>query len=255
MNKITSKLLKWYYKIAGYLILIPNLIIYKYYNPKTLIILGMHRSGTSCITRIFNLCDVYLGKALMKAQLDNPEGFWENELVFEINEKILKQSGGSWDNPPNKLKVTIFDKLSMLSILYSARGNVLGIKDPRMLITWEVWKPLISNYSIVGIFRHPLSVAKSLEKRNGFDISDSLDLWFKYNQKLISIAEVENILLIDFDNSKLFEEKVCLALKELNLKFVDGALNFYNPQNRHSDNLIKIEDAKINAMYSKLKVK
>ena len=176
MNKISNKLLQLYYKMTNYLMLIPNFILYKYYKPKTLIILGMHRSGTSCITRIFNLCDVYLGKALMKEQLDNPEGFWENSLVFELNEKILKQSGGSWHNPPDKLKITFFDKLSMLAILYSSRGRVLGIKDPRMLITWKVWEPLINEYCIVGIFRHPLSVAKSLEKRNGFSLDKSLDL-------------------------------------------------------------------------------
>ena len=66
----------------------------------------MHRSGTSCITRIFNLCDVYLGQSLLEPQHDNPKGFWENSYIFEINEKILKQSGGSWDNPPEKIKVT-----------------------------------------------------------------------------------------------------------------------------------------------------
>ena len=236
--------------------LLPNFILYKYYKPKTLIILGMHRSGTSCMTRIFNLCNVNLGKTLMKAQVDNPKGFWENSLVFEINEKILKQSGGTWSNPPssNEIKVTFFDKLAMLAILYSCPNSVLGIKDPRMLITWNAWKPLIKNYCIVGIFRHPLSVANSLNKRNNLPNKDGLNLWKKYNQILLSISEEENVTLINFDNPDIFKDTICSILEKLNLSFNENALKFYNPKNRYSDNLDKIENEKIHKMYEFFKI-
>ena len=236
--------------------LLPNFILHKYYNPKTLIILGMHRSGTSCMTRIFNLCNVNLGKTLMKAQVDNPKGFWENSLVFEINEKILKQSGGTWSNPPSsdEIKVTFFDKLAMLAILYSCPNSVLGIKDPRMLITWNAWKPLIKNYCIVGIFRHPLSVANSLTKRNNLPNKDGLNLWKKYNQILLSISEEENVTLIDFDNPDIFKDTICSILEKLNLSFNENALKFYNPKNRYSDNLDKIENEKIHKMYEFFKI-
>ena len=236
--------------------LLPNFILYKYYKPKTLIILGMHRSGTSCMTRIFNLCNVNLGKTLMKAQVDNPKGFWENSLVFEINEKILKQSGGTWSNPPssNEIKVTFFDKLAMLAILYSCPNSVLGIKDPRMLITWNAWKPLIKNYCIVGIFRHPLSVANSLNKRNNLPNKDGLNLWKKYNKILLSISKEENVTLIDFDNPDIFKDTICSILEKLNLSFNENALKFYNPKNRYSDNLDKIENEKIHKMYEFFKI-
>ena len=256
MKKIFYKLFKWYYKIIGYVMLLPNFILYKYYNPKTLIVLGMHRSGTSCMTRIFNLCNVNLGKILMEAQIDNPKGFWENSLVFEINEKILKQSGGTWSNPPSsdELKVTFFDKLAMLAILYSCPNSVLGIKDPRMLITWHAWKPLIKNYCIVGIFRHPLSVANSLNKRNSLPNKDGLNLWKKYNQILLSISKEENVTLIDFDNPDIFKDRICSILEKLNLSFNENSLKFYNPKNRYSDNLDKIENEEIHKMYEFFKI-
>jgi len=252
MNIVINKLLKSVYKIWGYLMFVPNFLIYKYYSPKTLIILGMHRSGTSCITRIFNLCNVYLGSSLMKSQDDNLYGFWENSYVFEINEKILKQSGGSWYNPPNQLKVTIFNKLAMLNVLYSSRGNVLGIKDPRMLITWEAWKPLINNYYIVGIYRHPLSVAKSLEKRNSFSASQGVDLWKQYNKKLIDICNVEDTTLIDFDDPDQLKDKIVSIIKKLDLEFKEHALNFYNPNNRNSDNINIIKDRETLDLYNSL---
>ena len=253
MNKLFSKLSPIWYKFWGYIFLLPNYILYKNKKPKTLIILGMHRSGTSCITRMFNLNGVYLGHSLLAPQDDNPKGFWENLHIFKINEKILKQSGGSWDNPPHKIKVTFFDKLSMMNILYNRRNKILGIKDPRLLITWEAWKPFIENYTIIGVFRHPLSVAKSLKKRNGFDTLKSIDLWGKYNNQLISMKNSEDIKLIDFDNPDSFKEKISIVLQKLDLDFDENSLNYYNPKNRSSDYINSIEDSKVFQLYNLLK--
>ena len=253
MNKITNKVLKSWYKFWGYILILPNYVLYKYSNPKTLIILGMHRSGTSCITRILNLCGVYLGPSLLAPQNDNPEGFWENSYVFEINEKILQQSGGSWDNPPQNLKVTFFDKLAMMNVLYNRNNSILGIKDPRLLITWEAWEPLIKNYCIVGIFRHPLSVSKSLNKRNNFDIAKGMDLWKQYNNKLINFTKNEDVILIDFDDFGSFKNKISNVLAKINLKFNEEALNYYNPSNRSCDYIDSIEDDEASNLYNSLK--
>ena len=215
----------------------------------------MHRSGTSCITRIFNLCDVYLGPSLLEPQSDNPEGFWENSYIFEINEKILKQSGGSWNNPPKKIKVTFFDKLAMMNVLYNRKNSILGIKDPRLLITWEAWEPFIESYTIVGVFRHPFSVSKSLNKRNNFDILKGVDLWGKYNNKLINFIKSDNLILIDFDNPNTFKNKISNVLQKLDLRLNENALKFYNPNNRNSDDINAIEDSKISHLYNLLKSK
>src|SRR5262249_29151214 len=65
-------------------------------------IAGMHRSGTSMIAQLLNLCGLYLGeeKDLMLKAADNPEGFWENLHFVDINEKILDALQGGWDIPP-----------------------------------------------------------------------------------------------------------------------------------------------------------
>jgi len=255
LNKILNKLLKFWYKFWGYILLLPNYILYKYNKPQTLIIVGMHRSGTSCVTRIFNLCDVYLGPSLLEPQHDNPKGFWENSYIFEINEKILKQSGGSWDNPPENIKVTFFDKLAMMNVLYNRRNSILGIKDPRLLITWEAWEPFIESYTIAGVFRHPFSVSKSLYKRNNFDTLKGVDLWEKYNNKLINFIKSDSVILIDFDNPDSFKDKISNVLQKLDLRLNEHALKFYNPNNRNSDDINAIEDSKISHLYNLLKSK
>src|SRR5690242_7355330 len=66
-------------------------------------ILGMHRSGTSMITRLLNLCGLYLGReeVLNPPHLqDNPDGYWEHALFVSLNDEILASFGGSWDAAP-----------------------------------------------------------------------------------------------------------------------------------------------------------
>jgi hypothetical protein len=65
-------------------------------------IAGMHRSGTSMVARLLNLCSLYLGPEteLVGAAPGNEEGFWENGLFVRLNEDALAQLGGGWDLPP-----------------------------------------------------------------------------------------------------------------------------------------------------------
>src|SRR5262245_50531861 len=69
-------------------------------------IAGMHRSGTSMVTRLLNLCGLNLGPAehLMESSPDNPEGFWESLPFVRINEELLHSLGGEWDRPPEEMR-------------------------------------------------------------------------------------------------------------------------------------------------------
>src|SRR5262245_46357503 len=63
---------------------------------------GIHRSGTSMITRLLHCCGVSLGAAddLLPAAPDNPAGFWENRRFLAVNDMLLMALGGSWSAPP-----------------------------------------------------------------------------------------------------------------------------------------------------------
>src|ERR1700683_4868218 len=69
---------------------------------KIVCILGMHRSGSSLLTRILNILGVYLGppQTLLEARPDNPTGFWELAEVNRINDELLSRFGGRWSDPP-----------------------------------------------------------------------------------------------------------------------------------------------------------
>ena len=76
-----------------------------------IIITGMHRSGTSFLARALNLYGVNLGnlESLLSHEWkpfdDNPRGHWENKKIYELAEKTLKNSNGSWHEIPKKITV------------------------------------------------------------------------------------------------------------------------------------------------------
>src|SRR5438094_4158341 len=66
-------------------------------------VLGMHRSGTSAVTRVINLLGVPLNVRadwLPETPQDNPRGFWESASLLEVNDAILATFGGTWMEPP-----------------------------------------------------------------------------------------------------------------------------------------------------------
>src|SRR5262245_453705 len=82
----------------------PGWIRYCLKQPITIVVLGMHRSGTSCITRMVNLCGAGLGGTTAGANAWNQAGHWESDEGLELNELILRYSGGSWDAPPRHVR-------------------------------------------------------------------------------------------------------------------------------------------------------
>src|SRR5262245_54283984 len=64
--------------------------------------LGMHRSGTSIVSRLVNLLGVELGPeaAISRPGADNPKGYWEHRGIVGINDEILERFGGRWDEVP-----------------------------------------------------------------------------------------------------------------------------------------------------------
>ncbi len=60
-----------------------------------LCIAGMHRSGTSMVTRLLNLCGLEIGpqRDLLGPRSSNPEGFWENRRFIRINDAVLREQG------------------------------------------------------------------------------------------------------------------------------------------------------------------
>ena len=177
---------------------------------KIICISGMHRSGTSMITKLLIECGLYTGPKhkLIPPQPDNPMGFWENIDFVSLNDAILFRLGGGWDFfpiniKPNWEKNHLFDKLKIkareLAELFK-NFNLCGWKDPRSSLTISFWKDVFPELRVVLCLRNPLDVALSLQKRNNSSIPFGLNLWEKYNRQLISNVDFDRLVITHYDS-------------------------------------------------------
>ena len=60
---------------------------------RAIIVLGMHRSGTSVFTGVLSLLGVDLGSKLMPATGANESGYWEHQEVVGVNDRLLRALG------------------------------------------------------------------------------------------------------------------------------------------------------------------
>lgn len=182
-----------------------------YTNPdiKTVVLLGMHRSGTSVTMSILEELGVFIGDNILGKNDSNPLGHFEDLDFINLNDKILKAAKGDWDNPPsleNILEVEEFFEEEIKSLIRAKNLNVVwGWKDPRTCLTLPLFLKHLKNYKLIVIERDNQEIANSLSKRNGFPIEFSLDLIHNYKSQLqenIKDIEGENILNINFEELK-----------------------------------------------------
>ena len=158
-----------------------------------ILVAGMHRSGTSAVSRILNLLGCTLPKTLSSAGPDNPSGFWESMAVKELNERILASAGSAWDDwepfdarwyeSPiaeqfrDRARTTLADEFG--------DSRLFVLKDPRICRLLPFWIDSLGDFGaepfIVTPVRNPLDVAMSIEVRNGIDRSIGLLLWLRHH--------------------------------------------------------------------------
>lgn len=152
------------------------------------LVVGMHRSGTSATTRVLNLLGYTLPAALLGSANDNPRGHWESAAVMHFNDKLLAAAGSSWHD-------WIPHDAGLADDSFVARGRSLMckefggatrmiLKDPRLCRVMPTWLNILSleaiEPKIVLPIRHPLAVAQSLAHRNGFDEMSGMLLWLRH---------------------------------------------------------------------------
>ncbi|EAP90063.1 hypothetical protein OA2633_07614 [Oceanicaulis sp. HTCC2633] len=201
-------------------------------NQQVFIILGMHRSGTSALAGTLLEAGVYLGRVLDQSIKRNPKGLQEPPAVLYMQEDLLKANGGSWNAPPQTVEWGPLHTAVRDLFIESRQGvERWGFKDPRTLLTLQGWMEVLPSAQPLGIFRHPMAVARSLESRNSIAIKDGLNLWLEYNSRLLSWQEKLGFPVVECasDNALMKAKlKVLLNALELdadkNLEFFDAGL-------------------------------
>ncbi len=155
---------------------------------------GMHRSGTSCIAGLLLRCGFSLGTkhpVINTPCPENSKGHAENAYAVKLNEMVLTDAGGSWMQPPDHGRIKdaahrYADQFRVFSDTFD--GDIF--KDPRTSLTISSWTEQCPELrAIVYIFRNPLAVARSLNRRNGLPLAHGLALWYTYNSRFLD-AEI-----------------------------------------------------------------
>ena len=84
--------------------------MHKSYNEKEVIILGMHRSGTSLMVNVLYKLGVNMGRIFKKKNYTNPLGFYEDINFIDLNKYIIKRLGKDWKNPPDISELCLINK-------------------------------------------------------------------------------------------------------------------------------------------------
>lgn len=155
-----------------------------------LIVLGMHRSGTSSVAGTLALAGASAPRRLMPPAADNPKGFWESSAVAAFNDRLLKSGESDWRDWRRFAHQPILDDpharaeaVRLLAEEFDG-AEVLVLKDPRICRLFPFWRRALSDagYEIVVVspVRPPCEVAASLVSRNGMNREHALRLWLRH---------------------------------------------------------------------------
>jgi len=147
-----------------------------------IIIIGMHRSGTSMVTRALEQLGLFTG---WRKERNNEALFFQN-----LNRWIMAQCGGAWDYPlpcqglvnDSEIRTLTVDYLNRMLrsfrtvdylgptkyLYYRSPCNLdipWGWKDPRNTFTLPVWFDIFPDAKVIHVYRHGVDVAQSLQAR------------------------------------------------------------------------------------------
>ncbi len=156
------------------------------------IVMGMHRSGTSALAGMLHHLGVELGGRLMQASPDNPRGYWEHLDVVAITHSVMAKFGRGWDDirplPPGYQEAALGHEarrqLSAILLRDFAGVGLWGLKDPRLCRLTALLHPVFGELGIeprfILMLRHPSEVAASLAARDGLSAERALLLWLRH---------------------------------------------------------------------------
>lgn len=228
-----------------------------------ILVLGMHRSGTSAATRVLNLLGVDLGKDLLQPAEDNSNGFWEHRQIVAIHEHLLTELGYSWHdvrNLPEGWVESSAARDARDALLNTLTGDFSGsrvwaVKDPRLCRLLPLWMPLASELGVrfhaLHVVRHPDEVAASLHARNGLALEHGRLLWLQHVVEAQAGASGLPRALLHFDQLlRDWGSQMVAVADQLKLPWptspdavesvVDG---FLNPKDRHHDSNLSKQSA------------
>jgi hypothetical protein len=198
--------------------------------PEGVVILGMHRSGTSLITRLVSLLGLAVcrDEDLLVGRKANPRGHWESKPLLDFDDRLLDELGGTWFCPPLlgvKETSRMLDRhaAEALARLQDTHPESPWVwKDPRTCVLLPFWSAVLAQRAAyVLVVRHPFEVSDSLADREGYSPRLSLALWERYTRQAMLGAAGRPMMVCTYDGVLAdplgWSERLAAFLGELGL--------------------------------------
>jgi hypothetical protein len=157
-----------------------------------ILVLGMHRSGTSAAAGFLVKLGGAQPKTLMPPEDGNERGYFESQALMTFHDELLASAGSSWTdwrqfNPGWYQSPTALAFQQRAKQLFEDEfdGEPLAVlKDPRVCRFAPFWLEVLAGIEararVVIPVRAPLEVAFSMRKRDGFSLSTGALLWLRH---------------------------------------------------------------------------
>jgi GT2 family glycosyltransferase/glycosyltransferase involved in cell wall biosynthesis len=156
------------------------------------LVLGMHRSGTSALARVLSIAGAKLPATLLGANESNETGHWESQALMSCHDRLLGRLGSDWQDwrpleigrlPVSECK-EIKTEIADLVRLEFGDAGLFVVKDPRICRFADLYLQTLGDAGIgvriVHAVRNPLEVAQSLHLRNGTPQADAMLQWLRH---------------------------------------------------------------------------
>ena len=189
----------------------------------SVLILGMHRSGTSAVASVVEKLGLSPGEGTKWAvESANPRGLHEWLETVEFNDEWLTRFGGAWWAPP-RVGPSAWRDLEMLDLERSRRQleyfspsfKDWYVKDPRISLLLPLWdRLLLREYPTIVVVRSPQAVATSLRLRSGINPTRALSLWAEYYRAILASLGSRPSLVVDYEQMLADPDETVAAIAD-----------------------------------------
>jgi len=174
-------------------------------------VLGMHRSGTSAVTRLISLLGLHTPPEadLVQPTEKNPKGYWESESLVAFNERLLWAIDcdigcpvvlePGWENDA-RLDPFRADARAVVREIFPVAPWVW--KDPRHCLAFAFWRSALEVKPVVVLVnRNPLEItASALRLRSEQGKIYALALWERYLRQALHQVSGLPVLVTDYSD-------------------------------------------------------
>ncbi|WP_313919246.1 glycosyltransferase [Tahibacter sp.] len=171
-----------------------------------LVVLGMHRSGTSCVAGLLQLLGAHAGVpgTFLRNPSENPRGFVERNDLHMACVGALRQRGGDWSVPLGwdesalpAARAQLRRDWEPIALELAAQAPWL-IKEPRLCLLYGELADRVAQPVFVHVVRAPTAVAASVQRRDGLTAAHALALWEHYNLAAAALAAGGSAIVVDY---------------------------------------------------------